>query len=246
MHTPRGVYELRFFFHSGITSSMGEAISSVTIKDKIRKMIEGEDTARPLSDSRIAELLGADGLPLARRTVAKYRESCASLRRTCASRSTRRRGPLRSGRAGEPWPHEVEYTGRQTDVPARLRAFAERKLKKLEKLVGRPLHAHVILTVDRHRQIAEVSVHSPRHDMTATEDRRTWGLAGTVMDKLDPPGAAPRGKRQSQKKKAGAGAHVVRGRRCRAGEGPAPDARPQGERPSVKVRSSSPRGGGWS
>ena len=74
MHTPRGVFELRFFFHSGITSSMGEAISSVTIKDKIRKMIEAEDPSRPLSDSRIAELLGADGLPLARRTVAKYRE----------------------------------------------------------------------------------------------------------------------------------------------------------------------------
>jgi RNA polymerase sigma-54 factor len=74
MHTPRGVYELRFFFHSGITSTMGEAISSVTIKDKIRKMIEGEDAARPLSDSRIAELLGSGGLPLARRTVAKYRE----------------------------------------------------------------------------------------------------------------------------------------------------------------------------
>ncbi len=74
MHTPRGVYELRFFFHSGITSNMGEAISSVTIKDRIRKMIEAEDPFRPLSDSRIAELLGSDGLPLARRTVAKYRE----------------------------------------------------------------------------------------------------------------------------------------------------------------------------
>jgi RNA polymerase sigma-54 factor len=74
MHTPRGVYEMRFFFHSGITSSMGEAISSVTIKDRIRKMIDGEDAARPLSDSRIAEILGRDGLPLARRTVAKYRE----------------------------------------------------------------------------------------------------------------------------------------------------------------------------
>jgi RNA polymerase sigma-54 factor len=74
MHTPRGVYELRFFFHSGITSNMGEAISSVTIKDKIRKMIEAEDASRPLSDSRIAEILGAGGLPLARRTVAKYRE----------------------------------------------------------------------------------------------------------------------------------------------------------------------------
>jgi RNA polymerase sigma-54 factor len=74
MHTPRGVYEMRFFFHSGITSTMGEAISSVTIKDKIRHMIDAEDGTRPLSDSRIAELLGERGLPLARRTVAKYRE----------------------------------------------------------------------------------------------------------------------------------------------------------------------------
>ncbi len=74
MHTPRGVYEMRFFFHSGITSTMGEAISSVTIKDRIKKMIEEEDAFRPLSDSRIADVLGAEGLPLARRTVAKYRE----------------------------------------------------------------------------------------------------------------------------------------------------------------------------
>jgi RNA polymerase sigma-54 factor len=74
MHTPRGVYEMRFFFHSGITSTMGEAISSVTIKDRIKKMIEEEDASRPLSDSRIAEVLGAEGLPPARRTVAKYRE----------------------------------------------------------------------------------------------------------------------------------------------------------------------------
>jgi RNA polymerase sigma-54 factor len=74
MHTPRGVYEMRFFFHSGITSSVGEAVSSVTIKERIRKLIEGEDAQHPMSDSRIAEILDADGLPLARRTVAKYRE----------------------------------------------------------------------------------------------------------------------------------------------------------------------------
>jgi RNA polymerase sigma-54 factor len=74
MHTPRGVYEMRFFFHSGITSNLGEAVSSVTIKDRIRKMIDEEDAAHPLSDSRIAEVLARDGLPLARRTVAKYRE----------------------------------------------------------------------------------------------------------------------------------------------------------------------------
>ena len=74
MHTPRGVYEMRFFFHSGITSTMGEAVSSVSIKNRIKKLIEDEDASRPLSDSRIAEVLGAEGLPLARRTVAKYRE----------------------------------------------------------------------------------------------------------------------------------------------------------------------------
>jgi RNA polymerase sigma-54 factor len=74
MHTPRGVYEMRFFFHSGITSTMGEAVSSVSIKNRIKKLIEEEDAQRPLSDSRIAEVLGAEGLPLARRTVAKYRE----------------------------------------------------------------------------------------------------------------------------------------------------------------------------
>jgi RNA polymerase sigma-54 factor len=65
---------MRFFFHSGITSSGGEAVSSVSIKQRIRKLIDAEDAVHPLSDSRIAEILEADGLPLARRTVAKYRE----------------------------------------------------------------------------------------------------------------------------------------------------------------------------
>jgi RNA polymerase sigma-54 factor len=74
MHTPRGVYEMRFFFHSGITSTLGESVSSVTIKDRIRRLIEAEDAANPFSDSKIAEILRAEGLPLARRTVAKYRE----------------------------------------------------------------------------------------------------------------------------------------------------------------------------
>ncbi len=74
MHTPRGLFELRFFFHSGITSHFGEAVSSVTIKDRIKKLIEAEEQSHPLSDSRIAELLRMEGVPLARRTVAKYRE----------------------------------------------------------------------------------------------------------------------------------------------------------------------------
>ena len=96
---------------------------------------------------------------------------------------------------------KVEYTGRQTDVPAGIRTLAERKLKKLEKLVGRPLHAHVILTVDRHRRIAEVSLHSPRHDMTATNTSPDMRVSvATVMDKLLRQAQRYVGKRQSKRK----------------------------------------------
>jgi ribosome hibernation promoting factor len=99
---------------------------------------------------------------------------------------------------------EVEYTGRQTDVPAKVRKLAERKLKKLEKFVGRPLRAHVILTVDRHRQIAEVSVHSPRLELTATEETDDMEASvATAMDKLIRQAERHVGKRQSHKKKDG-------------------------------------------
>jgi RNA polymerase sigma-54 factor len=74
MHTPQGVYEMKYFFHSGISSSFGESVSSVTIKQRIKKIIEAEDPRRPLSDSKIMNMLQKEGLALARRTIAKYRE----------------------------------------------------------------------------------------------------------------------------------------------------------------------------
>jgi RNA polymerase sigma-54 factor len=74
MHTPQGVFEMKYFFHSGIASSYGESVSSVTIKQRIRKIIEQEDPRKPLSDSKIVSILQREGLELARRTIAKYRE----------------------------------------------------------------------------------------------------------------------------------------------------------------------------
>ena len=65
---------MKYFFHSGISSSEGESVSSVTIKQRIRKIIESEDARKPLSDSRIVSMLQDEGLMLARRTIAKYRE----------------------------------------------------------------------------------------------------------------------------------------------------------------------------
>jgi RNA polymerase sigma-54 factor len=75
MHTPRGVFELRYFFSSQVESSDGSGTSSTAIRAKIRKLIRDEDPATPLSDSRIAEILSGEGIPVARRTVAKYRET---------------------------------------------------------------------------------------------------------------------------------------------------------------------------
>ena len=75
MHTPRGVYELRYFFSSHVDSGSGEGTSSTAIRAKIRKLVKEESPDAPLSDSRLAELLSAEGIPVARRTVAKYREA---------------------------------------------------------------------------------------------------------------------------------------------------------------------------
>jgi RNA polymerase sigma-54 factor len=74
MHTPRGVFELRYFFSSQVEGSDGSGTSSTAIRAKIRKLIREEIAANPLSDSRLAEILSGEGIPVARRTVAKYRE----------------------------------------------------------------------------------------------------------------------------------------------------------------------------
>ena len=75
MHTPRGVFELRYFFSSQIEGADGSGTSSTAIRAKIRKLLKEEDPLAPLSDGRVAELLSAEGIPVARRTVAKYREA---------------------------------------------------------------------------------------------------------------------------------------------------------------------------
>ncbi len=74
MYTPRGLFPMKYFFHSGVDSARGENISSMVVKERIRKVVEAEDPARPLSDSKIMRMLQKEGIRLARRTVAKYRE----------------------------------------------------------------------------------------------------------------------------------------------------------------------------
>lgn len=74
VQTPRGLFELKYFFTSGLESSDGMDISSLTVKEKIKDMVSHEPSRKPYSDQKIMQMLTADGLSIARRTIAKYRE----------------------------------------------------------------------------------------------------------------------------------------------------------------------------
>lgn len=77
MHTPRGIYELKYFFSSHVGANDGGECSSTAVRAMIRKLIQSENPGKPLSDDKIAKLLSVEGIQVARRTVAKYREAMA-------------------------------------------------------------------------------------------------------------------------------------------------------------------------
>lgn len=96
----------------------------------------------------------------------------------------------------------IEYTGRQTEVSQRIRDFAEKKLRKLQKVLPGIISIHVILTSDKHRQIAEVSVHSRALDLTATEETGDLTTSlGTVIDKLTRQAQRHMGKLKERKRR---------------------------------------------
>ncbi len=74
VHTPQGIYELKFFFNSAINKTGGDEIASEAVKNHIKQIVAAEDPRRPHSDQRIVEILKGQGIEIARRTVAKYRE----------------------------------------------------------------------------------------------------------------------------------------------------------------------------
>jgi len=77
LHTPKGIFELKYFFSSHVSTASGGECSSTAIRAVIKKMVAAENHSKPLSDSKIATLLKDQGIKVARRTVAKYRESMA-------------------------------------------------------------------------------------------------------------------------------------------------------------------------
>jgi RNA polymerase sigma-54 factor len=88
VHTPQGLFELKYFFQSAISTCTGEDVASESVKQKIRQIIDREDPRAPFSDQYIATALSNDSIEIARRTVAKYREAMGILP------SSRRRQPF--------------------------------------------------------------------------------------------------------------------------------------------------------
>ncbi len=79
VQTPRGVFELKYFFSSGLATSNGVSTSSESVKAKLKELVEKEDRKKPLSDQRLCELLNEEGISISRRTIAKYREELGIL-----------------------------------------------------------------------------------------------------------------------------------------------------------------------
>jgi len=77
LHTPRGIYELKYFFSSHVSTESGGECSATAIRAIIKKLVAAENPRKPLSDSKIADILGEKGINVARRTIAKYRETLA-------------------------------------------------------------------------------------------------------------------------------------------------------------------------
>ena len=82
MKTPHGIFELKYFFNAAIQRTSGEDLAAQAVKQRMRKIIADEDPKKPLSDGDIAKLLSTEGIQIARRTVAKYREALGILQST--------------------------------------------------------------------------------------------------------------------------------------------------------------------
>jgi RNA polymerase sigma-54 factor len=79
MQTPQGIYEMKYFFTSGIQTANGVGMSNTSVKESISEMIDNEDPIKPLSDEEIVKMLSTRGIVIARRTVAKYRSELSIL-----------------------------------------------------------------------------------------------------------------------------------------------------------------------
>ena len=139
-----------YFFSSQVEGADGSGTSSTAIRAKIRKLVKEEDADNPLSDSRIAELLSGEGIPVARRTVAKYREAMGiapsnERKAQVAADVTSRK----SRQAKKETAMQLQLTGHHVEVTPSMRGYVEKKLERISRHFDHVIDVHCVLTVEK-------------------------------------------------------------------------------------------------
>ena len=186
-HTPQGVFELRYFFSESVNGPEGSNTSLLILKRRVKKLIEEEDPARPLTDEQITRILQSQGIQVTRRTVAKYREDMRHPEHP----------PEQSEKLGlsSPWPvpargkggsMNVEYTGRQYEVTPAVRKQIDQGLSKLHKILGTAFNTNVILAAEKHRHIAEITITVRTHPIVGIAEAGDMSSAvGEALDRIE-------------------------------------------------------------
>ena len=168
VQTPQGLFELKYFFHSGIVSVNGSMVSSVSVKQMIKDMVEAEDVAAALSDQEIAQALHGRGLTIARRTVAKYREELAILpshqRRLQARSASRERTARRAGGG-----MQAIISARGLSISKTYKDTLTQRLAKLEPMFPGIVEAKIVLSKEKHRRTAALTLVAKRHTFRSEE-----------------------------------------------------------------------------
>ena len=183
MPTPLGIFELKYFFGSHVSTETGGDCFGTAIRALIKQFVAAEDGKKPLSDNRISDILAQQGIQVARRTVAKYREAMhiqpANLRKSiCKSRSTVRD---RKELLDEPAPHRPPRRDH-----ARHPRLRHAKLERINRHFDHVIDVNVVMTVEKLDQKIEANVHLSGKDIhvqATTADM--YAAIDGLIDKLD-------------------------------------------------------------
>ena len=183
MLTPRGIFELKYFFGSHVATDTGGPASSTAIRALIKQLIAAEKPKKPLSDSKIADMLGEQGIVVARRTIAKYRESLqippVNLRRTPCRR---RRQPQRR----EERTMNLYVTGHHLAVTPAIRDYVVGSSDRVLRHFDHVIDVNVVISVDKLRHRVEVNLHHSRKgDSRRGDEPDMYAALDALVDKLD-------------------------------------------------------------
>lgn len=177
LHSPRGIFELKYFFSSHVNTEGGGEASSTAIRALVKKLIAAENPAKPLSDSKLTSLLSEQGIMVARRTVAKYRESLSippSNQRKQLVDPTDKEDTM-----------QLNITGNNVEITEALREFVTAKFAKLEQYFDRINQVYVVLKVEKVTHTSDATLHVNGGEIHASaEGQDMYAAIDGLIDKL--------------------------------------------------------------